>query len=147
MEFHWRVTNLVILCCIEKLKKKNCLGPSKQCCKHCIFTDRTRFADGQSYFGKFPDDDGRCHDPAFSQSNRKLVLQCLEEIRDLCDTYQCSFTQLAIAWCLHQKGIISAIVGARTPEQVLENAKSIQLDINKDDIHRITKSFLSVAQL
>lgn len=96
---------------------------------------------------KFPDDDGRCHDPAFSENNRKLVLQSLEKIRDLCQIYHCTFAQLAIAWCLHQKGITSAIVGARTPEQAIENAKSVQLDIKKEDVDRITQTFHALAQL
>ena len=95
----------------------------------------------------FPADDGRSTDPAFSQENRQKILDALEEIRDLCETYNCSFAQLAIGWCIHQSGITSAIVGARTPEQAIENARAAQLKIHPNDIDRITKTFTPLAQI
>ena len=95
----------------------------------------------------FPSDDGRSMDPDFSQENRKKILDALEEIRDLCEIYNCSFAQLAIGWCIHQSGITSAIVGARTPEQAIENARAAQLKIHPDDVERITKTFTPLAHV
>ena len=95
----------------------------------------------------FPTDDGRSRDPAFSQENRKKVLDALEEIQDLCETYKCTFVQLSIAWCIHQRGVTSAIVGARTPEQAIENARASQLNLRQMDIERITKTFTPLANL
>ena len=35
-------------------------------------------------------------------------------------------SQLAIAWVLHQKAVVSALIGASTPEQLIENVESVK---------------------
>ena len=81
-------------------------------------------------------------DPDFLKKTEKILDASLSG--DLCETYT-GFIQLAIGWCIHQSGITSAIVGARTPEQAIENARVAQLKNSSDDVERITKTFTPLA--
>lgn len=51
-------------------------------------------------------------------------------------------SQLAVAWILRQPGVSSAIVGASSPEQVIENVKASEVELSNDvltDIESILK--------
>ncbi len=71
---------------------------------------------------EIPEDDLRSQDPRFSVVNRNRVLAFLEEVRPIADAHEITPAQLAIAWTLAQAGLTHALVGARNPEQVGENA-------------------------
>jgi methylglyoxal reductase len=66
--------------------------------------------------------DMRAQNPGFSPAKRKEILAFLEEIRPVADAHGATFAQLAIAWALAQPGLTHALVGARKPQQALENA-------------------------
>lgn len=57
----------------------------------------------------------------------KEVFEALEKIREICDKNNIQMAPAALSWILKQDGITCAIVGARTPEQVVENSKIIEL--------------------
>lgn len=49
-----------------------------------------------------------------------------------------SVAQLAIAWVLHQKAVTSALIGASTPEQLIENVNAVQhLSFTDDELQAI----------
>ncbi|MBB5325733.1 L-glyceraldehyde 3-phosphate reductase [Anoxybacillus tepidamans] len=49
-----------------------------------------------------------------------------------------SVPQLAISWVLRQKAVASALIGARNPEQIVENVKSIQnLSFTEEELTEI----------
>jgi aryl-alcohol dehydrogenase-like predicted oxidoreductase len=52
------------------------------------------------------------------------MLAKVEKLRPLAASLDLSMGQLAIAWCLRQENVASAIVGATRPEQIQENAKA-----------------------
>ena len=89
----------------------------------------------------FPDSDGRSSDPLFSPQNRMAVLDALDDISDIADAHQCTFAQLAAAWCIHQPGITAAIVGARTPQQAIENAHTTQIQLSLETQNRLRDRF------
>jgi methylglyoxal reductase len=66
--------------------------------------------------------DLRAQNPRFAPAKRKEILAFLEEIRPVADAHGATFAQLAIAWTLAQPGLTHALVGARNPQQALENA-------------------------
>jgi aryl-alcohol dehydrogenase-like predicted oxidoreductase len=49
--------------------------------------------------------------------------------------------QLAVAWVIAELGITAAIVGARPPEQVRENAKAAQFKLSEDERGEVRKVF------
>jgi aryl-alcohol dehydrogenase-like predicted oxidoreductase len=49
----------------------------------------------------------------------------------------CTVSQLALAWCINQPGITSAIVGPRTVEQLVDNLGALEVTLNDADRERI----------
>lgn len=83
---------------------------------------------------KFPRGDGRAKQPWFKPANRKRVLQVLEEsIQPIADEHNATLGQIAIAWTIQAPGITSALVGARTPQQVAENAAAADIHLTPEE--------------
>ena len=55
------------------------------------------------------------------------TLQTISAIRELCNKADIPMSSTALSWVLSQQGVASVIVGCRTPEQLEENCKLIQL--------------------
>ena len=70
----------------------------------------------------FPVGDQRRTKPRFSSANRAKAAALLAEITPIADAHSLSLGQLAIAWAVAQPGCTHALVGARSPAQVVENA-------------------------
>lgn len=51
-------------------------------------------------------------------------LEILAKLREVADRHQRSCAEIALAWCLAQPSIDIVIAGAKTPQQVISNAKS-----------------------
>jgi aryl-alcohol dehydrogenase-like predicted oxidoreductase len=47
---------------------------------------------------------------------------------------------LAINWLLHQKGVTTAIVGVKNPDQVEQNIGAVGWDIPENDLNEISDS-------
>lgn len=71
---------------------------------------------------EFEGDDIRKDKPWFRAENRRRALEFLDKVRPIAESHGKTLAQAAINWCLCQRGITAAIVGARRPEQVRENA-------------------------
>jgi aryl-alcohol dehydrogenase-like predicted oxidoreductase len=52
-----------------------------------------------------------------------------------------SMSQLALAWCLRDRGVASVIVGATRPEQLEENCKASGVTLPQEAIDRINTTF------
>ena len=73
----------------------------------------------------------------FLPVNRRRVLDLLESWRDLTRKYDCTLAQLVIAWTLAQRGVTHVLVGGRKIEQVRENVKAAELQIETADLARV----------
>ena len=62
----------------------------------------------------------------------------VEDIRDLSESVDIPMTGLAIGWLLAQKGVISAITGARNPEQIRQNVHNVDVELSSDIVARLT---------
>jgi aryl-alcohol dehydrogenase-like predicted oxidoreductase len=54
---------------------------------------------------------------------------------------------LAVAWVLGRPGVTSALVGARSPQQALENARAADLDVEPAIIERIEDAYARISYL
>lgn len=86
---------------------------------------------------QIPEGQFRNNIPWFKLENRKKVFQLLESWKDLTDSYDCSMSQLVIAWTIVQKGITTALCGGRKKHHVLDNAGAANLDLDTIDIQRM----------
>lgn len=65
------------------------------------------------------------------------ILDAVSRLDTLATEAGMSMTQMALAWVLSRSGVSAAIIGATRPEQVAENAKAAELEIDDDLAGRI----------
>ncbi len=94
----------------------------------------------------FNEGDHRVNQPYFKKTNLVEINAFLDEIKPLAENHNATLSQLVINWTLQQKGISAALVGARNPDQVKENAKSLDFKMAKDDLDFITMKLDSLLE-
>ena len=85
----------------------------------------------------FAPGDSRPETPHFRINNVIRINKFLESIRPLAREKGATLSQLVIAWTLLQPGITVALVGARTREQVQQNAGAIEVQLSADEVGMI----------
>ena len=88
---------------------------------------------------KFADDDHRGNLPWFQPPNRKRVLEFLGKLKPVADRHGATPGEVAINWVISQKGVTTAIVGARDPGQVEENVKAAEFRLTRSDLAEIRR--------
>lgn len=89
----------------------------------------------------FPEKDHRGGQPWFQPANRRRVLDALEKVRPIAAARRATLGQVAIAWTVGEPGVTAAIVGARTPEQVEENARAGEIELSAEERRTIREAF------
>ena len=77
--------------------------------------------------------------PWYLPANRRRVLDLLAGWRDLTDKYACSLAQLVLAWTAAQPGVTHVLAGARTEQQVRDNARAGDLLLEAAYLARIRR--------
>ncbi len=85
----------------------------------------------------FEEGDHRPNTLHFKPQNRKTINAFLQKIKPIADGYSVSLTQLVINWTIQQPAVVAALVGARNPQQVAENAKAVDFMLSADEINQI----------
>lgn len=73
----------------------------------------------------------------FPPVNKERAYDIIDVITEVGKQYGVSAAQVALAWVRLQKGITSTIIGAKNPNQLLDNVKSTELVLTDDDLKRI----------
>jgi methylglyoxal reductase len=84
--------------------------------------------------------DLRANNPRFSVTKRKEILAFLDEIRPIADAHHATLAQIVIAWTLAQPGLTHALVGARSPQQALENAAAGDIVLAETEMAAIAEA-------
>jgi aryl-alcohol dehydrogenase-like predicted oxidoreductase len=87
----------------------------------------------------FAPGDSRPETPHFKINNLIKTNQFLDKIKPLAQEKNCTLSQLVIAWTLYQPGISVALVGARTEDQVKQNAGALEVQLSADELEGINK--------
>ena len=85
----------------------------------------------------FAPGDSRPETPHFKVNNLIHTNKFLDRIRPLAEEKEATLSQLVIAWTLHQPGITVALVGARTEEQVVQNAGAMSISLSDEELSQI----------
>jgi len=88
----------------------------------------------------FRPDEFRSNDawnPWYTPANRGRVLAMLGGWQDLLTKYDCSLSQLVLAWTAAQPGVTHVLCGTRTLNQLADNAKAADLALECADVQRI----------
>ena len=114
--------------CIENNIGVICYSPLASGVLTGKYDENTRFEDwrGQEIIGHFTGD-------AFKSHIRKV-----KEISKIAQKLGKTTAQLAINWLLHQRGVTTAIVGVKNPEQTEQNVGAVGWEIPDDDLENIS---------
>ncbi|AWM34518.1 aldo/keto reductase [Hymenobacter nivis] len=93
----------------------------------------------------FDASDLRSTNKLFQPESVARVNGFLNKIRPLAETKGATLGQLVLRWTLAQPGITVALVGARNPEQAVQNARAIDLQLSFEEIDFINKQLQALA--
>jgi len=82
----------------------------------------------------FGEGDLRAGHRLFTPENVKRVNAVLNRIRPLAETKNATVGQLVLRWTLAQPGITAALVGARNPEQAVQNARAMDFQLTYEEL-------------
>ena len=87
----------------------------------------------------FPKEDGRSHASLFQQPYFNNAIDVVDQLRPYAEKYGVTLAQLSIRFLMQTPGITAPIVGAKNPDQVLDNVKAGFFTISPEDYDAIDK--------
>jgi myo-inositol catabolism protein IolS len=95
--------------------------------------------------GKYTKDsqfsDGRARNPMFQGEAFAANLGKVEQVRQIAEAKQAEVAHVVLAWYLTRDAIDVLIPGAKRPEQVLNNLKTLSVKLTPEEIERIDRIF------
>ena len=85
--------------------------------------------------------DFRASKSAFQVENYKRNLKKVEQVRGIAKEKGTEIAHIVLAWYFSRPSIEVIIPGAKRPEQVTDNLKVMDIQLNQDDIRRIDEIF------
>lgn len=86
----------------------------------------------------FAEGDIRLGHKRYTPENRATIATMLGRFEGVAARHACTMAQLVIAWTIAQPGVTHALVGGRTPAQVVENAKGAAITLSTAEVAEIT---------
>ena len=91
---------------------------------------------------RFASGDGRDKQPTFRPENRREVNGVLSAVVEpIANHRDATVAQVVLAWTLAREGVTSVLCGARTPEQVRENAAAAEILLEPEESAAIEAAF------
>lgn len=90
---------------------------------------------------QFSEGDPRRNNPDFQGERFETILQAVDQLRPIANKYEASVAQLVLAWYMKHPRISVVIPGAKKPEQVAANAKSLDIHLSNEDYQEIDRLF------
>jgi aryl-alcohol dehydrogenase-like predicted oxidoreductase len=94
--------------------------------------------------GKF-DRDGKGPEGArrvnfdFPPVNRDRAFAAVDVMREISDSMGVSVARIALAWLLHQRHVMSVIIGAKSVEQLDDNLAAVDVQLTPEQLDRLDK--------
>ena len=92
----------------------------------------------------FDASDLRATNKLFTPESVTRINAVLAKLRPMAETKNATLGQLVLRWTLAQPGITVALVGARNPEQAVQNAKAIDVQLSFEEIDFINKQLATL---
>lgn len=89
----------------------------------------------------FPEDDIRSTQPHFQGETFLQNLEKVEKIREIAQEHNAEVVHIVLAWYLTQDAIDAIIPGAKEPEQIVSNLKTLEIQLSKEEIEEIGRIF------
>ena len=75
----------------------------------------------------------------FQLNNMHAAMDMMDRWKPLCEKYNCTIANLALAWILAQGEFLNLLSGATTVEQIKENVKSADIELAVEDVEYMRK--------
>ncbi|MEO8627070.1 MAG: aldo/keto reductase, partial [Betaproteobacteria bacterium] len=75
----------------------------------------------------------------FPPIDRPRAFRCVDAMRPIASAHGVSVARVALAWVLHQPGITSAIVGAKSQEQLADNIAASALQLSEGELSALNE--------
>jgi aryl-alcohol dehydrogenase-like predicted oxidoreductase len=73
----------------------------------------------------------------FPPVNKDRAFNAVDVMREIGDAKGVSVARIALAWVLHQKHVMSVIIGAKTIEQLDDNLAATEVTLTEDELKRL----------
>ena len=70
----------------------------------------------------------------FQPDNMQAAMDVMDEWKPLCEKYNCTIANLSLAWILAQGDFINLLSGSTTVDQIAENVKSAEIELDPSDV-------------
>lgn len=80
----------------------------------------------------------------YQPEHRAKLLEVLDGFKPICDKYNCTLTNLAIAWTAAQMDNMNVLCGARKVDQVADNAKGGDIVLEQADIDAMNAAVAAI---
>lgn len=70
----------------------------------------------------------------FPPINKERAFDAIDVMRTIATDKGCTIPQVALAWLLHQKVVTSVILGAKRPEQLVDNIGSVEVSLSSEHL-------------
>jgi myo-inositol catabolism protein IolS len=85
--------------------------------------------------------DGRAKNPLFQGETFERNLQKVEQVREIANEKGAEVAHVVLAWYLTHNSIDALIPGAKRPEQVTNNLKTLDVQLTNEEIVKISRIF------
>ncbi|HEY0271603.1 MAG TPA: aldo/keto reductase [Chitinophaga sp.] len=75
----------------------------------------------------------------FPPVNKERAFDIVDALAEMAKAKNASVAQLALAWLLQQKAVSTVIIGAKRPEQLEDNLKSVDVTFTRDELDRLNE--------
>ncbi|MFT4415923.1 aldo/keto reductase [Fredinandcohnia humi] len=97
---------------------------------------------GGKYTKETTFEDGRARNPLFQGEAFIQNLEKVERLREIADSKNAEVAHVVLAWYLTQDSIDAVIPGAKKPEQVVHNLKTLDVTLTQSEIELIHSIFI-----
>lgn len=70
----------------------------------------------------------------FQPENMQNAMDMMESWKQLCEKYDCTIANLALGWILAQGDFLNLLSGSTTVDEIRENVKSAELELDPEDV-------------
>lgn len=78
----------------------------------------------------------------YRPENLPKIVDGVDSWKNLCDKYNCTYGNLAIAWVAAQNPLVNVLCGARKVEQITDNAKAGDIILAPEDVEQMRQSII-----
>lgn len=97
------------------------------------------FLSGKYRKNKLPEEESRRKGFDFPHINKEKAFDIIDMLDELSKARNASVAQVALSWLLHQNIVTSVIIGVRNENQLLDNLKSIEISLTKDELNELNE--------